>query len=935
MNSVVCLSIPKRNFLSLPLALLVVPVVIVLGACSGSGGQRQFQGEENTSLAQVVEALPAVKFVAIPVKPSAADVIQAYQRVYSEIPEVSEKHSIGKRLADLEMGRGEQRDIEGESEPYVVAIGLYESLLKTTPSAQLDLIYYQLARAYELNGNKTETLRYLNKLLSEYPQSTYSIEAHFRRGELQFSAGVYQQAVVDYKYVVDHGQASVYARNALYMQGWSLFKLSDLDAAVPSFLNLLGQIMQDGERDTRDSEILEDSLRVLVHTLSYLDGARTLAEHMAVRGKPDWQHIVYQTLAEDYRDNARFLDSVFSLQTFIDQNALDIRAPAFHRQMIDTLIEADFPSEVFPRKQEFVERYGIRSEFWNLHDSGAREHYLQILENYLFELAQKSHSEAQISKLPDAYIQSADWYEQILQTFPEHEDFANVLFLSGEAYTEAGKHEAAVSAYQGIVWEYPENEHAAEAGYAAVLGLDTLLLRSDARVAHWQDKKIAAQIEFALMFPNDSRAPGVQAAAANTLYSTGQYVDAIELASQLLSILDLDRKLRANALLITGHSYFELSAFVEAENAYRKLMPTNDTALRERILASIYKQGELSELSGKMENAVAHYLRAHAEAPENKLAIRSLYDAVAVFEAMQNWDLAALNLKRFRSLYPRHKLSADISRRLAGYYEKSHRWSDAAMELLTLSVQHQDTEIARVAKYHAAELFLLAEAYPEAIEHFRDYAHKFDIPKALNLEAMHHMDQLYQKTNAPDKRRFWLRKKIGFHAALTKGNDASLYSRATSLAAESQYVFAIDARDAYRIISLKLPLKRSLKQKQKALLQSVAEFEKLSEYKVAKYSSAATYEIAELYAALGESLYGSERPAGLNDMELAQYELLLEEQAYPFEEQAISLHVLNQRRSWDGYYDEWVKHSFARLRELMPGRYAKQERRVAYVDELY
>jgi hypothetical protein len=79
----------------------------------------------------------------------------------------------------------------------------------------------------------------------------------------------------------------------------------------------------------------------------------------------------------------------------------------------------------------------------------------------------------------------------------------------------------------------------------------------------------------------------------------------------------------------------------------------------------------------------------------------------------------------------------------------------------------------------------------------------------------------------------------------------------------------------------------------------------------------------------------SERPSDLDDLALEQYELLLEEQAFPFEEKAIELYEANTTRAAEGIYDEWVKMSFAALAELLPARYAKVERSEDVVTALY
>jgi tetratricopeptide (TPR) repeat protein len=84
--------------------------------------------------------------------------------------------------------------------------------------------------------------------------------------------------------------------------------------------------------------------------------------------------------------------------------------------------------------------------------------------------------------------------------------------------------------------------------------------------------------------------------------------------------------------------------------------------------------------------------------------------------------------------------------------------------------------------------------------------------------------------------------------------------------------------------------------------------------------------MADLYRDLGRALLESERPRDLSAEELEQYDLLLEEQAFPFEEKAIGIHERNVRRAAEGVYDEWVRRSYADLAQLKPGRYARAER---------
>jgi LysM repeat protein len=75
-------------------------------------------------------------------------------------------------------------------------------------------------------------------------------------------------------------------------------------------------------------------------------------------------------------------------------------------------------------------------------------------------------------------------------------------------------------------------------------------------------------------------------------------------------------------------------------------------------------------------------------------------------------------------------------------------------------------------------------------------------------------------------------------------------------------------------------------------------------------------------------------PRGLYPEELEQYELALEEQAYPFEEKAISVHESNLKLISRGVYNKWIDKSLQKLAVLMPARYDKPEASSGIVSSL-
>ena len=99
----------------------------------------------------------------------------------------------------------------------------------------------------------------------------------------------------------------------------------------------------------------------------------------------------------------------------------------------------------------------------------------------------------------------------------------------------------------------------------------------------------------------------------------------------------------------------------------------------------------------------------------------------------------------------------------------------------------------------------------------------------------------------------------------------------------------------------------------------------LVDYQVGEVTAAATFYMAEVYYGFNRALMDSERPKGMQGAQLQEYELALEENAFPFEEKAIGVHEKNLELIRSGIYNAWIDKSLAKLAHLMPARYAKAE----------
>jgi hypothetical protein len=122
--------------------------------------------------------------------------------------------------------------------------------------------------------------------------------------------------------------------------------------------------------------------------------------------------------------------------------------------------------------------------------------------------------------------------------------------------------------------------------------------------------------------------------------------------------------------------------------------------------------------------------------------------------------------------------------------------------------------------------------------------------------------------------------------------------------------------------------------KSEKLKNALDRYEKAAGYGIFDISSRATYSIGELYAQFARELMDSPRPKGLSAADIQQYELILEEQAIPFEDLAIEVHQNNIQQAWDGNFNRWVNQSFAAMAKLLPARFDKHEMVASYGDSI-
>ena len=851
-----------------------------------------------------------------------------------------------RRLGDLHLESSESERIErelvtNEGLHATEAITLYSALLKAYPNYERnDAVLYQLARAYELNGQPDRALGSLDRLVASYPKSHYFDETQFRRGEILFSEKSYPQAQAAYAAVIQFGARSSFYSQSLYKHGWSLFKQGENERSLDSFAGVLdaqlvskrdpNELIEIDTLSRPNRELVDDTFRVMSITFSYLDGAKSIDEFVAHRTPRPYNYLLYSRLGDLYIEKERYTDAADSYRAFVLRDRNNEKAPLLEMQAIEAYSKGGFPQLVLQGKKEFVENYSFGTAYWQGRTPSGEPKVVAVLKTNLKDVAQYYHAQAQRTKNVADYEEAAKWYRSYLTSFPDDPDSAITDFLLADTLFESKQYLAAATEYEHTAYAYGNHDKAAAAGYAAVVayGKEEDAQSGDAKAAAHKSS-IESSLKFAQAFPLHPESAQVLTHAATELYGAKDYPRAVQAAEDLLARQPpVDLPKQRVAWTVIANSRFEQGQFDKAEAAYAKteaLMPPNDperAVIVDRLAASIYKQAEQKSKSGDSAAAVDDFLRVAQLAPTSKVRANADFDAAALLITAKQWDRAIVVLEGFRRNFPQSPLQADVTRDLAVAYAESNRPGEAAPEFEKIAqAPGESADVQREATMQAADLYDKAGNSAKARAMLEAFVKRFPQPLNPAMEARNRLSAMAVKAGDSSGHDYWLKEMI----AADRAAGAARTDRSRALAAKATLTLAGPVREDFMRIKLVAPLKKSLAEKRKAMEAALKAYSQALDYQVAEVTTAATYESAELYRQLAKDLLSSERPRNLSKDELEQYNVLLEEQAFPFEENAIKLHQVNAARAKDGEYDEWVQKSFDALAQLNPGRYGKVE----------
>lgn len=883
------------------------------------------------------------------VTPELRIAIEQYDRL-QELPEVDPaiRAEAQRRSADLRLRLAESG---GAADPKELAQAAraYRQLLAEQPDyVRADRVLYQLARVSELQGDETQAIASLRQLGRQYPQSVRRADAQFRAAELLYRDRRYAEAESEYRQVVALGAATPLFEPAQYKLGWALLQQGKHEQALPVFIAVLERELPPGElsdpakalkavRSGR-TELAGDALRAVGLSLTALGGGKALNEQFARQGRPRFAALLHAALGEQLLEKRRYSDAAGSWLAFVDSHPQHALAPAFQRRAIEAYRLAGFTDQVVAAKEAYVARYAPGAAYWG--STPVPAEVQTAVRQDLEELGRHYQAGAQ-QTVPGAarqaqFLKAAAIHQRWLAAYPQDAQAPAINLLLADALLDGGRADEAARQYARVAYDYPPHARSQEAAYAAVQAWQQQAAPGAARAAALRESVAASRL-LAERYAQHPQRAAVLARAAGDLYELGDHTQALELAQGVMKDSpNLPPELARRVLGIVADARYAQKQYAEAESTYAALLrqiPAGDAARQaatDQLAASIYRQAEAAREAGDLRAAASAFQRVGRSVPEAGIRATADYDAAAALMALQDWPQAQAALEAFRQRYPAQPLLPEVDKKLALAYHKDGKLAAAAAAYERIAARAEEAPALRQeAAWLAAGLYQQARMTAGAQRAYESYLARWPQPLERALQARRQLAD-YSRDAEPARYTRWLREIVDADA----GGGSARTQQTRLLAAQASLELGrLDAAQA-RELALRLPVAKTLPPRKAATERAVAALNRAAGYGFAEVTTAATYDLGSVYREFGRALLVSERPRELGGEALEQYELLLEEQAYPFEEKAIQAHEANLQRMRQGLWNDWIRRSSRELAELVPGKYGKQDQRESNYEAL-
>lgn len=861
--------------------------------------------------------------------------IELYRSLLSAYPDNKSDYmaEASFRLAELLFETERERiriilDMQGETTEIVPdfndAIQAYAHVIEKFPGHPLkEDALYGLAYCYTEQGDPDRAADGYARLIKAFPGTRYSVEINMRLGEYYFTMEDLPAAITHYSTVIKSDEP-VYVEKALYKLGWCYYNLDRYEEAIDSFfavldLNKTGKITVDS--------LADESMDIIARSYTESGGTPAFVRRTKTRPADSYSMLILFKLAELYRERSFFPEAIGTFRTYVKMFPAGESMPEVLKHMRETYhVRGDILASL-ELSETFTLQIGPRTQWYQKTTPERREHARALILSNLETAANRRRARSQAAG-KEAELTLA------LKDLTEYEEIAGgdspcrIDFLKGIVLTELDKFPDAVHVLNNLAVE----KKCPDLAERAVLASTNYQINSYGESGTVDLPLFENTVSILLdLSPEHTVSPGALLALGEITLNS----DDLPGARTHFSILirrypessESDR-----ARLLIARTFFKEANFDQAAAWFRESWrKTKDDATHEEArrlhVYSLFKHAEELSNGNKAAEAAERFEAIHRQYPDSDVAQVSLYNAGKLYRSIGLERKATSLFETLATTYTDSEFASEALQMSVLILEALGDPVRAADDSMVLAFRSQG-EDRKTALLKAAELYsagnvpgraassrsIYLQEFPEPVEEFSKQLYLM----GRDLETVGN----WESALSAYKRSVALQRKVKDNQVLT------------AFAARSQLRVAEKTFTSYGTYHIAPPIDKTVVRKRDLLQDVIKEFVSAGSYRTADVITASNYFIGRALELFKEDILSSPVPEGLSAAELEEYELLLQEMAFPFEAKALDAYRVNIQRSVKlELLDPWIEKTYERMAELAPWSYLRSES-IAYPSSL-
>ena len=861
------------------------------------------------------------------------------------------------------------------------AIKLFETYRRQFPKDRnMDQVLFFLGVSYFKKGLLSKGKDRYTALTKRFPKSAYIHDVNFELGEYYFNQAQWKKAEAYYRKIALRRKLRLYSF-AMYKLAWCRFKMGNINRAIANLEAVIREGERQkikknmGDRDAGRlhfaGEALDDLVLFYSHSSKNALVALPYFEKMA-GGNSRRAIKMLSQLAYAYLDNGNLRGVRLTFKKLIEEEPYSSMAYDYQYQIIRAYTYAG-NRQVFLRElKQWIVRYGPGSSWAKRNQSQPEliNKAFNLMEVTVRNYALRMHQSYRKTKDKTARGQSLFSYKLYNSYFKKSKQADQMQFFYGELLFDLRKYSQAAKQYMSVVENFPRSKYYETASLNGVLTFEKTL-PSSAEITKIVRKKTSfvpftrpvhdfqrVAYSYVQRFPKKPNVSAILYKMASLHYEFNHHKPALagfwnlidkypnskyteHSANLILDIYNLTkdfkglrgaaqrllknktvarsnsaveiRKILSQVSLKTAEDMAKNKQYFESAQLYKSFA---DTHPRSPLRGTAYYNAGLNfKKSGDMIKTISLYktvLNSQIQTKRKNIKQEILKELPELYQRIGQYMQSAKAYANYARSFPRDPVSAGFWFNSALIYDGFNHYTSAEKAYLEYFKKSRKVEKTQ-ALYLLAEMKRRRGQASQAVSYYNQFLNRGSTDKKALVESTFRIAEIKKARRQITESDRWYRRTI----ALYKKYQAGVFYSAESL-------FYLVHKNTYLpFVKIRIPV--NPKKQQVAVQKKLNLFNRLKDElkQVIRFDSG--YQVVASLALIGlasehigDSIYNSPLPKGLNKQEMKQYKEGLKKTALPFKTEAVKNYQLaiSKARKLSAYNEEWLEKAVLRLSAL-------------------